>query len=145
MRWEVWSGLDFKHVGRVRQQAAEEAANDTKDAIGRHLLIIDLERSINLIQRLTLLHSSGRWEASLEQYQALRAMISSIIARYPGDGSEFCERLSEARTSITMMESRVESRRGRGMETDVVTELNDQLRNVQRDLEEMSSTMGLGD
>ena len=134
---------------RSSAEAAETAADETRDSIGRHLLLIDLERAINLIQRLKLLHSTERWEAALEQYQALRGMLSTITARYPTDESELIERLSKARVSITMMERRVESQRRRGLGTDDVIEvneqLNQQLNEVQGDLEDLSNSMGLGD
>ena len=143
-----YAGIQSKKA-RSSAEAAEEATIETRDSIGRHLLAIDLERAINLIQRLKLLHGTERWEAALEQYQVLRAMLSAIIARYPTEESELIERLSKARLSITMMERRVESQRRRGLGTDDVIELNEQLNQqlneVQGDLEDLSNSMGLGD
>jgi hypothetical protein len=135
-----------KQSGKARSsaEAAKEAADTTKNAIGQHLLIIDLERSINLIQRLKLLHSAERWDAALEQYQVLRAMLSAIIARYPANESEPSEQLSKARTSITEMEEYVESQVHQGLENDDVVELNQRLNLIQIDLEDMSNSMELG-
>ena len=129
---------------RSAAESAKEAADETRGAIGRHLLTIDLERSINLIQRLKALHRDSRWELSLELYQVLRAMLSAIIARYPEDASELREQLSEARISITLMEEYVESLLVQGLGTEDIFRLNQQLNEVQSDLEDLSSRIGLG-
>ncbi len=128
---------------RSSAEAAEDAADETRDSIGKHLLIIDLERAINIIERLKLLHRNESWEAALENYQTLRAMLSAITARYPEKESELGERLTTARESITEMEEHVEGRVRLGFETAVV-ELNQQLNTIQSVLEEMSNTMELG-
>ena len=60
-------------------RGAKSAAIETRDSIGRHLVATDLARAIGLIQRLKFLHREGYWEAALEQYQTLRAIISDII------------------------------------------------------------------
>ena len=140
LTWAVVAARD----ARSAAQAAEEATNETKDSIGRHLLAIELERAINLIQRLKLLHSASRLEASLEQYQALRAMISAIVARYPKDESGFRERLSNARESISAMEEYVEARVRQGLKADDVIVLNQQLNALQSVLEDMSSAIDIG-
>ena len=139
-----YAGIQSKKA-RSSAEAAEEATIETRDSVGRHLLTIDLERSINLIQRLKSMHRDGHWEASLELYQALRAMLSAIISRYPSSDSELRERLSKSRASITMMERRVEARRNRGLGNDDAIELNEQLNEVQSNLEDMSNYDGLGD
>ena len=140
----AWAVVEARGA-RSAAQSAEQAALETKDNIGRHLLAIDLERAINLIQRLKLLHSTGRWEAALEQYQALRAMLSDIIARYPNDESELSERLISARYLIQEIEGYVEAQNNRDFENEDVARLNQQLNKVQSDLEDMASRMGLGD
>ena len=66
---------------RSAAQAAEKATTEARDNIGRNLQLIDLERSIALIERIKLLHSIERWESALELYPVLRTMISAIIAR----------------------------------------------------------------
>ena len=140
----AWAAIEARGA-RSAAAAAEQATLETKDNIGRHLLAIDLERSISLIQRLKLLHSTGRWEAALEQYQALRAMVSDIIARYPMDKPELSERLYSARILIREIEEHVETRTRQGLKTEDIAKLNQQLNAVQSDLEDMSSRMSLGD
>lgn len=129
---------------RSSAEAAKEASDETRDSIGRHLLAIDLERAINLIQRLKSLHRDGRWEVALEQYQVLRAMISAIVAHSPECETKLRERLSNARTLFREVEEYVETRAEQGLGTADITKLNGQLNDVQTDLEDLSSRMGLG-
>ena len=98
-----------------------------------------------MIQRLKLLHSTDRWEAALEQYQALRAMKSGIIARYPDVEPAQRERLVSAQGSIRVMEDYVESRIDDGLGVNDKNKLNQELNSMQIDLEDMASTMRLGE
>lgn len=123
-------------------EAAKEAANETRGIIDGHLLIVDLQRSINLIQHIKTLHRRGSWEVSLELYQELREMIAAIIVRYSEDAPELLGRLSKARASIIIMEREVESLNARGLRLDV-SELNQTLNIVQSDLENMAATTAL--
>ena len=132
------------HGARSAAQAAEKAAGDARTTIGRHLLAIDLERSINQIQRLKSLHRDGRWDVALEQYQALRAMVSAIVAHSPESETQLRERLSSARTLFREIEEYVETRVAQGLGTADITKLNGQLNDVQSDLEDLSSRMSLG-
>ena len=43
---------------RSAAEAAEKATKKTREEIGRRLLVVDLERAVDLIQRLKLLHST---------------------------------------------------------------------------------------
>ena len=136
-----YAGIQSKKA-RSSAEAAEEATIETRDSIGRHLLTIDLQRSINLIQHLKTLHRKGSWEVSLELYQELREMIAAIIVHYSEDAPELLGRLSKARASIIIMERQVESLSGQGLRPDV-SELNETLNIVQSDLENMAATVEL--
>lgn len=129
---------------RSSAEAAKQATLETKDNIGRHLLAIDLERAIGLIQRLKSLHRDGRWEVALEQYQALRAMISAIARQCPASETELRERLSKATVSISEMELQVEAWVVYRSQPIDIVELNQELNDIQSDLEDMSNTMELG-
>ena len=139
-----WAVREAKGA-RSAASAAEKATIETKDSIGRHLVTIDLQRAVGLIQRLKLLHSANRWDAALEQYQSLRAIISDIIARYPELDTEIRRRLSLARHQIRRMEDLVEDSAGQGLETDEWAPLNHRLNEIQSDLESIASTMEFGD
>ena len=75
-----WAIIELRRA-RAAAQAARAAANETRNDIARHVQAVDLERAIALIQRIKLLHDIGRWDAAMEQYQALRSILSHIIAR----------------------------------------------------------------
>ena len=51
---------------RSASTAAQLAANATRDRIEGYLQTVDLERTIALIQRVKLLHDTGRWDAAME-------------------------------------------------------------------------------
>lgn len=139
----AYAGFQSKKA-RSSAEAAENAANETRDSIGRHLLIIDLERAINIIERLKLLHRNESWEAALENYQTLRAMLFAIIARYPENEPELRERLSKATESLSTMELEADSWVVYRLQTIDVVKLNQELNDIQSSLEEMTSDMGLG-
>ena len=126
-------------------RGARSAAQEARAEIGRHLLIVDLERAVALIQRLKLLHRESRWEAALEQYQALRAMTSGIIARGPEIDLARRERLVSARAAIGVMENYVESTGDRGLVDNDKNRLNQELNELQLDLEDIANAMGLGE
>lgn len=130
---------------RSAAQSAEQATIETRNSIGHHLVAMDLERAVGLIQRLKFLHREGYWEAALEQYQSLRAIISNITARHPDLGLEIHELLSSAREDISEMEDSVGMRVSRDLEPDNLDILNRQLNTIQSNLEQISSTMEFGE
>ena len=145
LAWAICEAKGARSSAEAAEEAAKEATDATRNAIGRHLLIIDLERAINIIERLKLLHRNESWEAALENYQTLRAMLSAIIARYPENESEPNERLSKARAGITEMEEYVEERVRQDLEIESdELAFNQQLNSIQSDLEDMSNTIELG-
>ena len=137
-------GLAMAAWAALNARSAKQAAVEARDRIGRSLAATDLERSVALIQRLKLLHRNERWEAALEQYQALRAMPSSIIIRHadlePGERA----RLVEARTLITSMERQVDEALVDGKRVENLTAMNSQLNQIQSDLEDMAGAVGFG-
>ena len=137
-------GLAMAAWAALNARSAKQAAVEARDRIGRSLAATDLERSVALIQRLKLLHRNERWEAALEQYQALRAMLSSIIVRHadlePGERA----RLVEARTLITSMERQVDEALVDGKRVENLTAMNSQLNQIQSDLEDMAGAVGFG-
>lgn len=130
---------------RSAAQSAEQATIETRNRIARHLVTTDLERAVGLIQRLKLLHREGHWEAALEQYQSLRAIISNITARHPDLEPEIHELLSSAREDISEMEDSVGMRVSRDLEPDNLDVLSRQLNTIQSNLERISSTMEFGE
>ena len=130
---------------RSASEAAESAASETRDQIARHLQAVDLQRAIGLIERIKALHDNARWEASREHYQTLRAMLSDVIARCPGNQVGVREKLATARALIAQMENFVRGRGSRVISERDRSRLNQNLNDIQSDLEELASSVGLGD
>ena len=80
----------------------------------------------------------------MEQYQALRAMVSAIVKQCPESETELRERLSKATESISAMELQVDSWVVYQFQTIDVVKLNQELNEIQSALEDMSNTMDLG-
>ncbi len=138
----VWAIREARGA-RSAAQAAERATHATTDRIGRNLAVVDLERAVALIQRLKLLHRDSRWDAALEQYQALRWMLSSILSRHTDLEVDRRTRLAEARNQVSIMEQSVERRAALNVTPDNRVRFNRQLNKIQTELEEMASTLGL--
>lgn len=140
----VWAIKEARGA-RSASQAAETAASETRDQIQRHLQTVDLQRAIGLIERIKTLHDSDRWEAAREHYQALRAMISDVIARFPEDQTEVRDKLAAARTVIRDTENFARERIGGIIADQDRSRLNQSLNDIQSDLEELASVIGFGD
>ena len=147
----VWVFLEARSARSASQaaesasHAAELAASETRDQIAIHLQTIDLQRAIGLIERIKTLHDGYRWEAAREHYQALRAMLSDVIARCPRNQSAARDQLATSRRIIRDMENFVRERIGQEIEDRHRSEFNENLNAIQSDLEELASTIGLGD
>lgn len=92
---------------RSAATAAQAATKETQNIIAKVLTVADLQRAIALVQRLKVLHRDDNWEASLEHYQPLRAMLADINSRLPLPGSERQTRLQQAITDISVIETGV--------------------------------------
>ena len=140
----IWA-IVVARGARSASQAAHKAAREAVGQIARHLQTVDLERAIGLIQRIKLLHDIAWWEAAMEQYQALRAMLSDIIARCPEGHTERRQRLNTARMRVRSMENLVRERINQSIGDTERANLNRELNEIQSDLEELASELGFGD
>ena len=129
---------------RSASQAAHQAANETRNEIARHLQAVDLERAIALIQRIKLRHDTGRWDASLEQRQSLREMLSYIIALCPERQTGIRARLAAARIGVMEMGNIVAEYVGQVGEEPDAALLYRILNLIQSHLEELASDLGFG-
>lgn len=129
---------------RSASEAAKAAASATRDQIARYLQAADLQRAIGLIERIKTLHDNGRWEASREHYQPLRAMLSDVIARCPEDQAVVREKLATARTIVGDVEDFVRGRVGSAISERDRSRLNQSLSHIQSDLEELASNVTFG-
>ena len=154
--WASISGAAISTVGliatiivawgaRSASRAARAAAIAANNSIARHLQAVDIERAIALIQRIKLLHDTGRWEAAMEQYQALRMMLSDIMARCSEGQGEARQGLATARADIRYLEDAVGENIGNTIDANARSRFNRSLNNVQSVLEELASDMGFGE
>lgn len=155
--WASISGAAISTIGliatvivawgaRSASRAARAAAIAASNSIERHLQAVDIERAIALIQRIKLLHDIARWEAAMEQYQALRMMLSGIIARTPEEQPEVRDRLGTARERVRRMEDFIrEEQVSLNVADSNRANLNRELNEIQSDLEELASDLGFGD
>lgn len=143
--------LAFREARRARCEAvrarsaaksAEKATIETRNRIGRHLTVVDVERSIAIIRRLEYLQRTENWEAATEQYHALRELITDIIARYPEIDSEIRERLLVARESVRMMDEYAQQQVRRGFGQDVRDYLDQLQDRALRELEDVIADLG---
>ena len=82
----------------------------------------------------------------MEQYQALRMMLSGIIARTPEEQPEVRDRLGTARERVRRMEDFIrEEQVSLNVADSNRANLNRELNEIQSDLEELASDLGFGD
>lgn len=130
---------------RTASQAAQAAARETRKHIGQYLQATNLERAIALLQRLKLLHRLERWEAALEQYQALRMMLHEVAAHFPESEREPRRRIAFAIRTIEAMENWIESGTPQLLNAREKERLYQQLNEIQNGLESLASTRKFGD
>lgn len=134
----LWWAIRTAREAQKSATAAEAASVETRDAITRVLTIVDLERAIALIQHLKVLHRENKWQASLEHYQTLRAMLADIDARHPATTPELHATLREAIMQIKFIEDDVDM--AHGAEPSGARNFNEVLNTIQVNLEEIVSS-----
>ena len=80
----------------------------------------------------------------MEQYHALRTMLSDIIARSPEDKTESRQNLRAGIILIARLEDRVERRASQRIDDDERADLNQGLTEIQIDLQQLASDLGFG-
>jgi hypothetical protein len=120
--------------------AAEVASHETRDAITRVLTVVDLERAKAVIQRLKDLHRDNKWEAGLEHYQPLRAMLADIDARHPAPTPEVHTTLREAIVQVRVIEDSVDRALRENNEPSGARHFNRVLNTTQVHLEQIASS-----
>ena len=130
---------------RSASEAAKTAATEARGQIGRHLQSVELRRAIGLIEQVKTLHDNDRWESSREHYQTLREMLSDVISRCSDDQIAVREELATSRVILRDMEDFVRPRVSRAIPERERSRLNRSLNDIQSDLEELASSIGLGD
>lgn len=142
--WAITEARKARSAAQAAERKVEQARIEGIQSIDRHLLAADINRAVDLIQRLKLLHITGRWDAALEQYQSLRALITSIVIRLPEQETDHRARLAGGRLLIRRMEDFASSQGPQQLDTDDVSRLNQDLNEIQSDLEDVPATPVVG-
>ena len=142
--WAIIEARGARSAAQAAEPEAEQARIERVHAIERHLLTTDVNRAVDLIQRLKLLHGIGRWDGALEQYQSLRSLITSILFRLPEQYTRSREELTVARVLIRKLEDRVSSWGPQEMSSEDVSKFNQELNEIQSDLENVPATEVFG-
>lgn len=132
----IWRAIQARNSAA----AAEAASKETREAIAQILNVVELQRAIAVIQRLKVLHRDSKWEASLEHYQTLRAMLADIDARYPSSTPELHTTLREAIPQIKVIEDSVDRATHEGTSPSGARNFNRVLNTLQANLEEIASS-----
>lgn len=124
---------------RSAAAAAQEASQETRAAMTQTMAVVDLQRAIALVQRLKVLHRDDNWEASLEHYQPLRAMLSDINGRHQLPRPEQHTLLREAVPQIQVMEDTLARALREGMDPAQQADYDQVLNAIQVSLERIAS------
>ena len=122
---------------KVSSQAAERAATQTSERIARYLQTVSLERAIAATQRVKLLHRFGAWEASLEQYQVLRTLMTEIISRMGPNSDQNRTVLVTDQALLRSIEREVSEQVSQGSPPNLTTNFHRAVDQIQSDLEKL--------
>ena len=138
----LWAAVvAVKRAGKARESAdaAQKATVETRAAMTRVLSVVDLQRAIALTERLKDLHRDGKWEASLQHYQALRVMLADIDSRLPTLSAEQRLNIRSAIPLIVVIENNVDEAVRGATQPSESSGFNEVLNDIQVSLENLAS------
>ena len=141
-------GFVFAYLARQAARSAEEASREARRAVRHTVTLVDIQRTIDLIQRLKDLHREQRWQAALEHYQPVREMLHDVDALPTVSGhahDAIHDAIREAIPLLTDLENAVNRSVTEGSQPTDSTVYNNSLNVVQEHLESMRSSMMLED
>ena len=125
---------------RGETRAAREAAQETRQAIGRELTTVELTRLESALQELKGIHRDGDRLRALGQYSQIQTMLGQIQTmlgdlqrRHPSPTARRSEVIADASQEIARMESRAEELSG-ALPKETKTAFNNTLSRIQREL-----------
>ena len=124
-------------LAALNARSAKQAAIEARDGIGRTLTGADIQKAINLIERIKERHAQNRWDAAADRYPDLRELLYNIEARLPDGYDRMREGLVQATTQVLNLEKSV-------MENpppESVAETLDELNRIQALLQRMASRL----
>ena len=76
-------GLVYASLARRAAKSAEQAAREARDSIGQTICLVNAQKALSLVDRLTFLHRERRWDAAGEVYRELHTLLSDIDTMIP--------------------------------------------------------------
>ena len=134
-------GLVYALLARRAAKSAEQAAREARQALSRNLSSVDIERAIELINRLKDLHRQRNWSHAIWVYQILRRTLSEIQASIPAELRQFRETIRDSIPQITDMEIKVNRSLSESAEPEDALEFDTTLNVVQQELETLQSNI----
>ena len=101
------AGLIVAAWAALNARSAKQAALEARDSIGRTLTAAEVQKAIDLIERLKERHAQNRWEAAADRYPDLRELLYKIEARLPDEYSQMREELTDAAAQVLDLEKSV--------------------------------------
>lgn len=125
---------------RGETQAAREAAEETRRALGREIASISLARVNERIEGLKDLHRQGEWNRALDRYPEISRVLIDIRSRHPGMSDEQRTTIQGVIAQLNEMGKVVESADG-GVQREEAQRFNLQLLDDQLALSEIESEL----
>ncbi len=138
--WAAVIAMQRAGKAAVSADAAEQASQETHTAMTQTMAVVDLQRAIALVQRLKALQRDANWEASLEHYQPLRAMLADINGRHSLPTLEQQESLREAIPQITVIEDTIARALRDGKDPSQEGDFDETLNAIQMNLEQIAGS-----
>jgi len=115
---------------RGETRAAREAAEATRTALGRDMVIADVTRLNERLQLLKEIHRDGNRPRALDHYPEIIGLFQDIRRRHPGLSDNDREMVMRAIVQITEIEQTVER-----LESVIPLELGVELNRILRELQ----------
>ena len=140
-------GLWYAFKAQRAAKSAEKAANEARQALSRNLSSVDIERAVELINRLKELHRQGSWNQAVWVYQILRRTLSEIRASMPAEANlkQFREVIADGILRVTDMGNQVNRAMRQNGEPEDVPGFDEILNTLQQNLETLQSNMMYSD
>lgn len=123
---------------RGETRAAQQAAEETRQAVARDLVIADVSRIWGQIQALKEVHRVGDWGRALFLYPEIRQGLIHIRSRYPDLPDADSDRIRGGVALLDRMEQAIDSA-DRDVLQERVSEFNGRLTQIQTILDELES------
>lgn len=141
LAWAIWEAHRARQAAEEAADAAVRGAREASDSIARTLTAADLQKAIDLIERLKDRHATNRWSAAVERYPDLRAVLFDIEARLPETDIQRREVLTNVAAQMMELENQVNDSLISGNDPDNASELTTKLNRVQSSLQKLASRL----